>query len=222
MAKIGLSKPYYAKYSWDGSQIIYSGGGVLGKYTEVSIDIEDADDNILYADNGPAESDTSFAGGTVTITTDDLSPDAMVEALGLSTTAITAEGVTTTGAEWLEFNDDQNVPYLALAGIVKRKVRGAIKWQAFALPKIKFSNPSLAVTTQGETIEWQTQEMNAEILRADDTKHGWFRLSSYLNSEAEAEAAIKQMLEIATASTNSLSTPLHTMGFAPAETEREE
>ena len=36
MATIGLSKPYYAKYSNTGSTVSYSNGALLGKYTELS------------------------------------------------------------------------------------------------------------------------------------------------------------------------------------------
>ena len=56
MAKIGLSKPYFAKYSNTGETVTYSGGALMGKAVELSIELEGADDNILYADNGPAES----------------------------------------------------------------------------------------------------------------------------------------------------------------------
>ena len=54
MAKIGLSKPYCAKYSNTGETVNYSGGALMGKAVELSIELEGADDNILYADNGPA------------------------------------------------------------------------------------------------------------------------------------------------------------------------
>ena len=53
----------------------YSDGGLLGKAVELSMELEGADANILYADNGPAESASQFAGGTLTITTDDLLPE---------------------------------------------------------------------------------------------------------------------------------------------------
>ena len=83
MAKIGLSKPYYAIYSNTGTAVTYSDGGVIGKYTEFNLELEDGDNNILYADNGPAESDNSFAGGTATATTDDLAAEKMLAILGL-------------------------------------------------------------------------------------------------------------------------------------------
>ena len=47
MAKIGLSKPYYAIYDVEENVVSYSSGGLLGKYTELSIELEGGDSNIL-------------------------------------------------------------------------------------------------------------------------------------------------------------------------------
>ena len=75
MATIGLSKPFYAIYTASGEAVSYTSDGVLGKAVELSMELEGGDANILYADNGPAESATTFGGGTLTITTDDLLPE---------------------------------------------------------------------------------------------------------------------------------------------------
>lgn len=75
MAKIGLSKPYFAKYSNTGSTVTYAEGALMGKAVELSLELEEGDDNILYADNGPAESANTFSGGSLTLTTDDLLPE---------------------------------------------------------------------------------------------------------------------------------------------------
>ncbi len=197
MAKIGLSKPYFAKYANNGGTVTYSGGGVLGKYTEFSLELEDADANILYADNGAAESDNTFTGGTATVTTDDLLASVMLEILGLTSEAITESGITTTPAPtWLVFNSNQNTPYIGLGGIIKKKINNAVKWQAFVLPKIQFANPGVDAVTQGESIEWQTQELTANIMRSDATDGRWFMLSSELDSEADAATIIKKYLNI--------------------------
>ena len=39
MAKIGLSKPYFAKYSNTGETVTYSGGALMGKAVELSIEL---------------------------------------------------------------------------------------------------------------------------------------------------------------------------------------
>ena len=196
MAKIGLSKPYYAIYSNTGTTVTYSNGGVIGKYTEFSLELEDGDNNILYADNGPAESDNSFAGGTATVTTDDLIAEKMLAILGLKKEAITTPELSTKDAYWLVFDDDQDTPYIGLGGIIKKKINNATRYQAFILTKIQFTNPGLEAVTQGETIEWQTQELSATIMRSDEAKARWFMISNELDSEEDAEKIIKAHLNI--------------------------
>lgn len=200
MATIGLSKPYYAIYDWDGSsetEPTYKEGGLLGKYTDLTISLDEASDNVLYADNAPAESDNQFSGGNASITTDDLHPEALVPVWGVKTEPI-GDGVTVTeDALWYVFDDDQQVPYLGIGGAIKKKVNGATKYVAFILTKLQMSNPGIVATTQGETISWQTQQLTGKIHRADDAKHRWFMISGALDSEADAEAAVKAYLKIA-------------------------
>ena len=115
--------------------------------------------------------------------------------------SVTGEDITTETPKWYVFDDDQKIPYGGLGGVIKKKVDGTIKWAAFILNKIQFRTPGFAFTTQGETIEWQTQELSAAILRSDAAKHPWFRMSSFMDSEADAEAAVKQYLNIVDEST---------------------
>lgn len=197
MAKIGLSKPYFAKYSSTGSTVTYSEGALIGKAVELSIELEEGDDNILYADNGPAESANTFSGGSLTLTTDDLMPDVMMKVLGVKEETITSEDIQTETPKWYNWDDDQNTPYLGFGAIVKVQNNNVIGYQAVILPKIKLNNPSDTFTTQGETIEFGTPEISGTILRSDGEKHTWKKVSSVMNSEADAEAAIKQFLSIA-------------------------
>lgn len=194
MAKIGLSKPYFAKYNNEGNVVTYTEGALIGKAVKLNLELEGAESNILFADNGPAESDNQFAGGTITLVTDDLRPEAMFSVLGVKKEAIEADGVTTEGAEWIVFDDTQEIPYGGLGGVIKKKVDGSIKWVAIVFTKIQFTNPGEAVTTQGETIEWQTSELSANVMRDDTDTHVWRRISSFLSTEAEAEAAVKSIL----------------------------
>lgn len=194
MAKIGLSKPYYAIYNVADGAVSYSDGGLLGKFTELSIELEGGDSNILYADDGPAESDKTFAGGTATVTTDDLLAAVMLPVLGLKSEAITDS--VTTDAAWMVFDDDQEIPYVGLGGVIKKKVNGKTKYVGFVLDKVQFANPGISAVTQGETIEWQTHTLAADIMRSDKEKHPWFRMTSELDTAAEAETAVKAYLSI--------------------------
>lgn len=199
MATIGLSKPYFAVYSASGSTVSYASGAVMGKATEANIEIDTTEDNNLYADNAIAETDRTFAGGTLTLSTDDLSQEVSKAILGLVEQAITGiEGVTDTSVKELLYDDQQQTPYLGVGFIIKKKVGGVYKWRGVILTKVMFSAPADAATTQGETIEWQTPELSATIMRDDSTNHMWKREATF-TTEAQAEAYIKDRLGIAAA-----------------------
>ena len=199
MATIGLSKPYFAVYSAAGSTVSYANGAVMGKATEANIEIDTTEDNNLYADNAIAETDRTFAGGTLTLSTDDLSQAVSKAILGLAEQAITGiEGVTDTSVKELLYDDQQQTPYLGVGFIIKKKVGGVYKWRGVILTKVMFSTPADAATTQGETIEWQTPELSATIMRDDSTNHMWKREATF-TTEAQAEAYIKDRLGITVA-----------------------
>ena len=197
MATIGLSKPYYAIYAEAGGVVSYSDGAVMGKATEANISIETTEDNNLYGDNGLAETDRRFANGTLTLSTTDLSQEVSKAILGLTEQAITGiDGVTDTSVKELVYDDGQVTPYLGVGFIIKKKVNGAYKWRGVVLPKVMFSVPEDAATTQGESIEWQTPELTGAIMRDDSATHMWKREATF-TTEAQAEAYIKARLGIA-------------------------
>ena len=192
MATIGVSKPMYAIYKETAGVVTYSGGGILAKAVEFSASIESASDNNLYADNGIAESDKSFTGGTLSITTDDMEQAASAAILGITASTLTIGEATVSE---LVYNDDMEQPNLGFGIIIKRKKNGVEKWRAIVFPKIKFSIPEDAATTQGETIEWQTPELEATIMRDDTAKHAWKREATF-DIEAKAVAYIEHLLNI--------------------------
>lgn len=196
MATIGLSKPYYAVYSNTGTAVTYASGAVMGKATEANIEIETSDDNNLYGDNAIAETDRQFTGGTLTLSTTDLSQEVSKAILGLTEQALDEiTGVTDESVMELIYDDTQNTPYLGVGFIVKKKVDGAIKWRGIVLTKVMFSIPADAATTQGESIEWQVPELSATIMRDDSATHMWKREATF-TTEAQAEAYIKDRLNI--------------------------
>lgn len=178
MATVGLSKPYYAKYAASGSAVTYTGFAALGKAVELSVDLDDNGSNVLYADNGAAESVTNFSGGTLTITTDDLLLAAAADILGLTT----GSGSSTNE---VIFKADQVAPYVGFGVIVKKVQSGTVKWMAVLFPKVQFSNPGVEANTQGETIDWQTPELSATIMR-DDTADGVWQRWAMFDTEADA------------------------------------
>lgn len=195
MATIGLSKPLCALYNYDESTdtVSYTDGFSIGKYTEMSIELETGDSNDDFADNNVDESDKTFAGGKMNTTTNDLLPDKMLPLLGLKSEPM-ADGPD--GAAWLVFDDDQAIPEVGQGGVIKKKVNGRYKWAAFVLPRIQYANPGISAVTQGKSIEWQHQSLSAEIKRSGAPGHRWFQISTLFDTEAQAEAAVKKFLNI--------------------------
>lgn len=196
MAIIGVSKPYVAKYSNTNTTVSYTSGQILDKMTEIDISINSAEDNNFYADNSIAESDSSFSGGSVTVNTADLGPEATALVLGITPVPIAdISGVTDEDVNELIFDDDQRSPYLGFGCIIKKRVNNVDQWRAIILTKIMFAVPNDAATTQGETIEWQTPQLTGTIMRDDSAKHAWKREATF-TTEAQAEAYIKARLSI--------------------------
>lgn len=196
MATIGVSKPYYGVYGNSGTTVTYTAGGVMGKLTEIGIEISDTGDNNLYADNAIAEAERLFAGGTLTLKPDELSQEISKALLGLKEEAIgTITDVTDEGVKELIYDDDQVTPNVGVGFIIKKQVSGALKWRAVVLTKVMFSIPADAATTQGESIEWQVPELSATIQRDDSTKHAWKKEATF-TTEAQAETYIKDRLDI--------------------------
>lgn len=196
MATIGVSKPYYAIYSNTGGEVSYSNGGLMGKMTQLDIDIETSDDNNLYADNGIAETDRTFSGGTVSASTDDLSQEVAKAILGLTEKELDEiTGITDTEVKELIYDDNQETPYLGVGFIIKKMRSHLIRWRAVVLTKVMFSVPSDSATTQGQSIEWQVPTLSGTIMRDDSETHIWKRESTF-TTEAQAEAYIKTRLGI--------------------------
>lgn len=196
MAIIGVSKPYVAKYSNTNTTVSYTSGQILDKMTEIDISINSAEDNNFYADNSIAESDSSFSGGSVTVNTADLGPEATALVLGITPVPISdIAGVTDEDVNELVFDDDQRSPYLGFGCIIKKRVNNVDQWRAIILTKIMLAVPNDAATTQGETIEWQTPQLTGTIMRDDSAKHAWKREATF-TTEAQAEAYIKARLSI--------------------------
>ncbi len=197
MAKIGLSKPYFAVYGNTGETVTYSNGALMGRAVELSIELEGADDNTLYADDGPAETANVFAGGSVTLTTDDLLPEVMLSVLGVAEDAITNEKIQTKAPKWYAWDDRQDTPYIGFGAVVKIQHNNTQGYQAVILPKIKFANPKDTFKTQGKSIEWGTPEISGTILRSDAENRPWKVVSSVMETKGDAEEAIRQYLQIA-------------------------
>lgn len=181
---IGFSKPYVALY--DTSAGKYSDAQILARGVSVSAEIESSDENIFYADNQAAESDSGrFTGGTVTLTVDGLQTAAEKLIMGLPTAG--ADG-------WMAYDDDQAIPYVGIGFVVRYMSDGVESYTPFVFAKCKFNQIAIDASTMEDEIDWQTQELEATIMRGDDAKHTWKWVGASVPTEAEAVTALQAKL----------------------------
>lgn len=185
---IGFSKPYVALYSESGGVVTYTSGQKLARGVSVSAEADSSDNNNFYADNIVAESDAgAFSGGTVTLTVDGLLQDAEKLIQGLP--AVDADG-------FLNYDDDQVVPYVGIGFIIKTMSEGVTYYTPVIFPKTRAGAITVSAETQGESIDWQTQEIPFSIFKDDTAKHQWKKVGGELATETAAEDAIKTFLSI--------------------------
>ena len=180
MAIIGVSKPYYAKYTVSNGAVAYSDLTNLAKATSAEINMDNADAVVLYADNAAAETANGFSGGTLTLGIDELSVQSAAGILGIDT-----ESVSTPSGTAVTMKAGTAAPYLGIGLIVKKQVNNAPKWMGVVLYKVQFQTPGLTAETQGETITFQTPELTATVLRDDTADQKWCSWGEFA-TEADA------------------------------------
>lgn len=184
----GFSEPWVAKYAASSGTVTYSDGQKLARGVSVSIEPETSDDNKFYADNIAAEVAAGiFTGGTATLTVDGLLTASKAVIMG--TPAADTAG-------WTAYGDNQEIPYVGLGFIVRYQSDGEVTYVPTVLAKVAFEQEALSAATQEEEIDWQTQELTANILKDDTTNHNWKFEGAAQTTEALALAALKTKLGV--------------------------
>ena len=132
----------------------------------------------------------TFTGGTLNLTVDGLFQEAEQMIMGLP--------APDTESDWLDYDEDQEVPYVGVGYIARYQSEGVTTFCPTIIVKAQFNQLQNSHATSEEQKNYQTQALSAAILRGDDTKHKWKRVAKEdYATEAEAEAAIKTALNIA-------------------------
>lgn len=191
----GYSFPRVAKYTANDGVITYSEGMPLARGVNVTVDAESGDGVNFYADNVLAESAGGlFTGATATFTIDGLKQAARKLIMGLPE----AEQIEVDGQNYdvISYDDRQQVPNLGVGFVVRYMENGNTTYTAVVLNKIQFNVDGLDAATQEETIEFQTTELSATVMRDDSTNHGWRKMVEDLATEEEAVKVIDAILNI--------------------------
>lgn len=185
----GYSSPFVAKYTNSGSTVTYSDGQELARGVGIDVQITTTDGVVFYANNGAAESANGvFQSGEATLTVDGLFITAEKLIMGLPTAA--NDGFT-------DYGDAQVTPYVGIGVVGRFMSDGVTSYTPYILPKCKFNIPNRTMQTAEDTVNFQTQELTAQILRDDTADHKWFRVGGDETTEAAAIAKIKTFLSIA-------------------------
>ena len=192
----GFSMPMVAIYSQSGTTVTYTGGRPLARGVSVDIQPTVADDNPFYADNIQAENVAgTFTGGTATLTVDGLLAEAEDMILGLPEgTSVSYGGDKTVLVR--DYGDSMNPPYVGVGFLVRYMSGGVTTYAPTVLTKGRFNQPNTSATTQGESIDWQTQPLTLQLSRDDSANHNWKRVANDVTTEEEGIAVLRALLNI--------------------------
>lgn len=181
MAKIGLNNFRYGilTEASDGTPS-YSGAHKPAKAISCNVSVTNNEAK-LYADDMLAESDTSFAGGTVEIGIDEEDVQTMADLLGH----------TVSGEGEMVRNSSDEAKYVGLGRVITKMVNGNYKYKAEFLYKVKFSEPSQENQTKGESVEFSTSTLSG-ILSAL-TNGDWSKTQTF-DTKDEAIEYIETLL----------------------------
>lgn len=181
MAKVGLNNFRYGilTEAADGTPS-YDGAHKPAKAISCNVSITNNSAK-LYADDGLAESDTSFQGGTVTIGVDDDNDQVMADMLGHT---ISQDG------EMIR-NANDAAPYIGFGRILVKMVNGVYKYKVEFLYKTKFSEPSQENNTKGENLEFGTSTLEGLI---SQLANGDWSITKTFTTQSAALAFLESLL----------------------------
>lgn len=153
MAKIGVNNFRYG-FLTESSEGVPSYGVAKTPGAAVSFNVSvSSNDAKLYANDGLQESDTSFSGGTATMGVDRYDYQTQADLLGHTYNEETG----------LVRNANDTAPYVGVGRVVTEMVDGSYQYRVEFLNKVKFAEPSQEDSTKGESVEFNTFEMEGTV-----------------------------------------------------------
>lgn len=159
---------------------------VLGRLIEAKIN-DEKNNTVLRADDIIAEKDTSFKGGTVTITVDDVTDETYADVKGC---AITEKEITD--------NSGDISPEIGYGHIVTKIYKGVKSYKVEFLPRIQITKITADRKTKGESIEYNTVSIEADLMELEEEINGmkigdWKKTETF-ETLAEAQTYLDGLL----------------------------
>ena len=174
----GFSKPYVAVYSASGGTVTYSKGMELARGVGVSTDYEVGDSNPFYANNVEAEN----VPGVELI-------------FGLPEPESFEYGADKT-VQVRNYGEAAVPPYVGIGFIIRYMSGGVTTYAPYVLTKSRFQMSGNEANTQEESIEWQTRELTADLMRDDTPQKNFQKIFDDQETETEAEEILKAFFKI--------------------------
>lgn len=189
MASIGLRNAKYNQIDYTTKKykaLVDSIVPILGRLIDAKI-TEDRNNTTLRADDIIAEKDTSFKGGTVSITVDDVTDEVYADLKGCT---ITEEEVTD--------NSEDVAPEVGYGHIVTKIYKGVKSYKVEFLPRIQITKITADRKTKGESLEYNTVSIEANVMELEEEINGmkvgdWKKVKSF-TTLAEAQTYLDGLL----------------------------
>lgn len=173
MVTTGFRNIYVATYSNTGQRVTYTGLAKLARARSFTLSVDASEDNNYYADDALAETESgaNFTSGTLELTVDGLSGEEEALLFGLPDEQTVQ--VNESPIPVLNYGDGMDPPFLGVAGIKRYQLNGVVSYRPIVLPKCQFVLSGDSANTAEETIEWQDQTLNANVMRDDTANRNW-------------------------------------------------
>ena len=182
MAYIGLRKPYVAKHNRANNS--YSDGFKYSHAVSLSITPNYAEAS-LYGDDMQVEYEKAFTNAAVSLGTTSTPIQAASTMFGHEVDTANSKVI-------YRATDDAN--YVGLGVIAPEKVDGENKFVALIVLSAKFADSAESYTTKGDSLAFNTPTIEGSAVAADD--NGKWKVTQVFDTEAEAEAFVKDFLNI--------------------------
>lgn len=190
MANIGLRNARYNKIDYTTKKYKTLTENVvptLGRMIDAKL-TEDRGEASLYAEDMLAEYESTFTGGKLSLTLDNVDDKTYADIKGCE---ITEDGELTE-------NQDDIAPELAYGHIITKMVNGVKQYKVEFLARIKITSITADAKTKGESIEFNTVSIEAKVMplleEINGLKAGDWRKSETFNSFKEAQTYLDTLL----------------------------
>lgn len=170
MAFVGLRYAVFApeKSHTEGQPIVYDPGIVMAKMVSADITMTRNSEG-LYADDALAESDNSITGGTISLTLDDVLPEAQVAVFGVKKSG--------EGESAIYRETGKSTPYGGFGYIRERRHQGKTQFVGYWLHRVQLAITNETANTRTGTTTYQTPTVSGNIMgvKLDSDGENYFR-----------------------------------------------